>query len=503
MRTPLLLLLCLGACTEKSASPATPAPVTAKVVEDAGPAIELEDDDLLIDSKRATSGDSVSFELTLDEGHAFLVLDGRGGGRIGARDSTAGAKFLEGAAKWLKLPVPDQTHVTPLRALTFEVINMGDQDESGQPWQMNKVFFTAGGEYAELYINVAADGRHVIFRPKDSGYAEPVLEFLTDALRDGPPPPRTIENDSNLDSPAPLFKLRKDRDNTLTSVACLGSGWLGLRGEESEEVLHTAWNKEGAASWCELPGGVTTLAANGANSTVVAMVREPAHAATVVRRDEVIWPWVLEGGKCRRMPPPKGKQDASQRTSEYDRPLISPNGKELALKEGESLRFVNLATGVTRVVALPKETFLTDYAWTPDGVVLTKLGEGFVLVTTGPKSAVTSLEDPTLISLDGRQRATFGKTLEVRLGGGEPRTFAAKLRADRRALVRARDNAPMLLGPHEVVLDGNPQLVLDLDTLKTRLLVLTGERLLCSSPDGKHGVFWDERSRSYLAGDRE
>ncbi len=459
--------------------------------------ISLEDDDLLLSSRAVKVGDLRSFDLSLGEGRAFLVLDGKGGGRLGAADADAGAQFLVSAARWLQVPVPEQTHAEPLRPLTFQYMPMGD--EGGRRWEYNKAFFEQGGEYAELYINVSSDGHHVIFRPKDSGYAAPLIELFADALRDGPAPARTLANDPNLESVEPLFVLRKKGVPEVERAVCLSSGWVALVGGElATSVRHHPWGTEDAADWCSLPGEAQSVSASANGVVAIALVSEHPEARGVVSGKDASWLWSVGGGKCQRLP----EKPRRPTLGPFDTVLAAPSGKELALEKDGVLLRIDVASGETSSVPLPKGS-VWPYAWIGEAIWLKRLMEDRFVRVSRPKDAVSDEADPTLPSLDGRWSVTFlPKALEVRGKDGVAHRFTDAFRADRRALVRAREQLPPLLGPHQLVLDGSPQLALDLATLKTRPLVSTEVRLWCAAPDGKFALFRNERTGRYSVGER-
>src|SRR4051812_29072522 len=67
-----------------------------------------EDDALVMPARRVGN----RYELTLGDGRALLTLGDPA--FIVAPDPKTGAAFLEGAAKWLKQPIPPKTHSQPL-----------------------------------------------------------------------------------------------------------------------------------------------------------------------------------------------------------------------------------------------------------------------------------------------------------------------------------------------------------------------------------------------------
>src|SRR5262249_52084224 len=73
----------------------------------------------------------------------------------------------------------------------------GFSGEAGS-WVATKWFPEHDGESGEVYFNYDLSGRKGEFSEKDAEYADPLVALLASALRDGPRPERTPENDPNL-----------------------------------------------------------------------------------------------------------------------------------------------------------------------------------------------------------------------------------------------------------------------------------------------------------------
>lgn len=94
---------------------------------------------------------------------------------------------------------------------------------AGGGWTATKWFLTDVQTEAEVYFNFNLDKRQGEFSEKDADYADDLVSILASALRDGPRPERTPENDPNLTligpaiGPARKLLSRRTSLNTFTS----------------------------------------------------------------------------------------------------------------------------------------------------------------------------------------------------------------------------------------------------------------------------------------------
>jgi len=141
--------------------------------------------------------------LTFGWGEAVLIV----------KDQGAGSRFVELFAKSFagKLPTAvKRVHVPgPLRIKTA-ILGQSMQREakggfSGKRggWTAIKWFLDFVGFSGEVFFNFDLSNQEGEFSEKDPDYADDLLAILSSALRDGPRPERTPENDPNLTRIAP------------------------------------------------------------------------------------------------------------------------------------------------------------------------------------------------------------------------------------------------------------------------------------------------------------
>jgi hypothetical protein len=140
-------------------------------------------------------------------------------------DREAGAKFVELFSKSFPGQMPTtckRPHVPgPLfinTAILGENLKRGPKggfNGEGGGWTATKWFPEHDGRSAEVFFNYNLDKRQGEFSEKDADYADDLLAIFASALRDGPRPERTPENDPNLTRTGPTIgqsrKLLPDR----------------------------------------------------------------------------------------------------------------------------------------------------------------------------------------------------------------------------------------------------------------------------------------------------
>jgi hypothetical protein len=124
------------------------------------------------------------------------------------KDREAGARFVELFSKMFagKLPTPVKRDYVPgPLSIRTAILGHNMQREkqggfSGEAggWTATKWFPEHDGESGEVYFNYDLSKRQGEFSEKDAEYADPLVAILASALRDGPRPQRTPENDPNL-----------------------------------------------------------------------------------------------------------------------------------------------------------------------------------------------------------------------------------------------------------------------------------------------------------------
>jgi hypothetical protein len=136
------------------------------------------------------------------------------------KDREAGARFVELFSKAFagKQPKPlKQAYVPGPLSVRTAILghNMHREQEGGfsgeeGDWTATKWFLEAEGQLGEVYFNYNLAHRQGEFSEKDADYADDLVAILASALRDGPRPERTPENDPSLTRIGPaLGKPRK------------------------------------------------------------------------------------------------------------------------------------------------------------------------------------------------------------------------------------------------------------------------------------------------------
>ena len=136
------------------------------------------------------------------------------------KDRQAGSQFVEFFAKVFSGKLP--THVSQARGpvplhVNTAILGEGMHREQGGgfsaaagEWTATKWFPDYEGLSGEVYFNYSLSERRGEFSEKDADYADDLVAILAAALRDGPRPERTPENDVNMTRTGPaLGKSRK------------------------------------------------------------------------------------------------------------------------------------------------------------------------------------------------------------------------------------------------------------------------------------------------------
>lgn len=158
---------------------------------------------------QASSDPKVSFTVgVLSKSSARNVPIAWGKAILIVRDREAGARFVELFSKVFtgKLPTPVKRAYEPGPLSIRTAIlghNMHREKQGGFSgeaggWAATKWFPEHDGESGEVYFNYDLSNREGEFSEKDAEYADPLVALFASALRDGPRPERTPENDPNL-----------------------------------------------------------------------------------------------------------------------------------------------------------------------------------------------------------------------------------------------------------------------------------------------------------------
>ena len=130
------------------------------------------------------------------------------------KDREAGARFVELFSKAFsgKLPTPvNQAHVPKPLSINTAILghNMDREREGAFPGggrlDRNEVVPRTRWASGEVYFNYNLVKRQGEFSEKDADYADDLVAIFASALRDGPRPERTPENDPNLTRTGPTI----------------------------------------------------------------------------------------------------------------------------------------------------------------------------------------------------------------------------------------------------------------------------------------------------------
>jgi hypothetical protein len=143
------------------------------------------------------------------------------------RDHEAGSRFVESFAKAFsgKLPKPLSQSRTPTPlSVNTAFLGEGMQREQGGGftgkaggWTATKWFPEHDGLEGEVYFNYNLAQQEGEFSEKDADYADDLVAIFASALRDGPRPERTPENDPNLTRNGPSVGKPRKLLSRLTS----------------------------------------------------------------------------------------------------------------------------------------------------------------------------------------------------------------------------------------------------------------------------------------------
>jgi hypothetical protein len=149
-------------------------------------------------------------------GFGFLEQKGGGGsfsfgkGMLTVPDAKDGAKLAQQLSSAFHGKLPPANARGPLRiepislAILGKNSARGDNGFGGQgTWTATKLFLQRPGIEAEVFFNFDLVGKKGEFAEKENDYANDLVAFVARELRDGPPPPRTPENDPQLSAVGP------------------------------------------------------------------------------------------------------------------------------------------------------------------------------------------------------------------------------------------------------------------------------------------------------------
>jgi hypothetical protein len=152
----------------------------------------------LVGTLTKSSEKNASDPIPVDFGEARLI----------ASDDDAGAKFVDAFAKAFHTQSPPTRNNNPTRLLKMTTAVLGSglkrdaaggfKDGRGGTWTPTKWFLQDDPWEAEVFFNFSLTEKHAEFSEKDPDYRGDLIQQLAIALRDGPLPERTPENDPTL-----------------------------------------------------------------------------------------------------------------------------------------------------------------------------------------------------------------------------------------------------------------------------------------------------------------
>jgi hypothetical protein len=170
---------------------------------------------------QASSDPKVAFTVgTASKSSDVNAPSGWGKAVLIVKDREAGGRFVELFSKAFsgKLPTPVNQAHTP-KPLSINTAILGHNVSRGREggfsgsaggWTATKWFAEHDGLSGEIFFNFDLDKRQGEFSEKDADYADDLVAIFASALRDGPRPERTPDNDPNLSRTGPTIgKARK------------------------------------------------------------------------------------------------------------------------------------------------------------------------------------------------------------------------------------------------------------------------------------------------------
>lgn len=174
---------------------------------------------------------------------------------LAVTDNESGQQFVELFAKAFDGTVPPaSTNPQPPKPLFINTAILGEDShrdptgffaEKGGGWTATKWFPSNDLAEAEVYFNYNLNQKIGEFSEKDADYADSLVAIFAAALRDGPRPPRTPENDPNLsvDGPAIGVPRRLSKRHASVSTFTPNSNYAVF--QDGTETLALAVNEIG------------------------------------------------------------------------------------------------------------------------------------------------------------------------------------------------------------------------------------------------------------------
>jgi hypothetical protein len=388
-------------------------------------------------------------------------------------------------------------------------------------WSATKWFLQNGQEEAELFFNFNLVSGQAEFAEKDQDYREELIEQLVAALRDGPAPERTPENDPTLSTNGPTIVNWKQITGSNSWAGFTPDG-LRLILQERDEKRVGQFYLAPASRPAErkLLGAITNSPTfNGAILTetgVMALVTEtiPTRKGVISSTDPRRL-WLIRENEMKVVPMPPAM------TNWYlpDAPL-SPDGTFIAVQSWRGkppqtrvIHLYQVRANKWSTLELPGTIYelagwktaangkLTAYVRTGMTPRTNEIRKPFLLdPSNGTLSEINTLppelEDKRAVSPDGRRTATVRekeKLIITDVGSGQVREFQFHP-SDRKSLYA---ESVSWVSPRYLFFQGSRPAILDADTLTMSFLFArdSGFRSVEFTPDFKLALGEKEEGR--------
>lgn len=324
---------------------------------------------------------------------------------------------------------------------------LGGFSEATGGWTATKWFPSNDLAEAEVYFNFNFDQRQGEFSEKDADYADDLLSIFAAALRDGPRPPRTPENDPNLALVGPAIGRSRQLLKRRTSFNTFTPDSRFAVYEDRERIL--------ALSVEDLEGEPIEVARfdyspwriDLVNNEMDLLVQEGVSVEQGVRSsaDPMRFWWVNQATKEKKLLRGPEKElgltekplSPDYRFVAFDQYFTDPKNRS----RNKVLHFLDRTTGAVVTVQLPKID-LGIVGWKESAVGVRAVGvtnrwgfdkdqpsESFLIDPISGK--MERQEQPKgdttpLLSPDGKHRIQFGdgQITITNLGSGEDRKFS-------------------------------------------------------------------------------
>jgi hypothetical protein len=260
-------------------------------------------------------------------------------------DAGAGARFVAAMAKGLGQSIPPPRSPQPLKPVEFNTAVLGQNLSSpemgfktdGGSWVASKWFVQNDGSEAEVYFNYDLVGGQAEFSEKDASFDSDALVGIAAAVRDGPRPPRTPQNDPTFTLDGPKVVGLIDIPDSAKCSAEFGPDCqmvvLIRHGPPAEVFGVSPADPQKRISLANLDGACQqVILADPQGEHLIIVTRDAADALTFVPNATTHLWWIdRPGGKQTELTGPWGDHGLIRGSGE----AISPDGQYLAVEHVE------------------------------------------------------------------------------------------------------------------------------------------------------------------------